>query len=99
MRLTDSFGNVADIGDAPGVELRPVAGRPNDVGASPRLDRGGDARLDVVGVDHLESELDAERLFAFEQDLRLEQLVGGRHKIGPAKIVDGAGLRKSGNSS
>ena len=70
LRLADLLGDVADIGEALGIELRPVVERHDDVGAGAGLDRRGDARLDVVGVDGLDLELDAERLLAFLRDLR-----------------------------
>ena len=63
-------------------------------GAGAGLDRRGDARLQVVGVDGLDLERDAGRLLAFLRDLALEQHVGGRHEIGPAQPVDGRPLRE-----
>src|SRR5579883_731347 len=82
--LADLLGQLADVGEAGGVKLRPVVERHDDVRAGPRLDRRGDACLDVVAVDGFEIELDAERLLALLGDLALEQLVGSRHEIGPA---------------
>src|SRR3989449_11230863 len=50
------LGDVAHIHRALLVEVRPVLQHVNDVGPAPRRDRGGDARLEVVGVDPLESD-------------------------------------------
>ena len=44
--------------------------------------------MDFIGVDHLEIELDAERLLALRRDLLLQHLIGGRHEIGRAQPVD-----------
>jgi hypothetical protein len=96
LRLADFFGHVGQIHDAVGIELRPAADHHHDVGARPRLDRRGRARLDVVGVDRFEVELDAERLLAFLGDLALEDLIGGRDEIGPAHPMHGRPLRIGG---
>jgi hypothetical protein len=45
LRLADLLDDVVDIGDALGVELRPVVQTANDVGADAGLDRRGGARL------------------------------------------------------
>jgi hypothetical protein len=41
----------------------------------------GDPRLNVVGVDCLKGELDAERFVALGHDLVPEQLIGSGHEI------------------
>ncbi len=69
--LPISLGDVADVGKALGVELRPVVEPQNDVGAGAGLNRRGDARLDVVGVDRLDGQLDAEVLLALLDDRAL----------------------------
>ena len=86
--LADLLGQVARVGQAFGVELRPVADGHDDVGAGAGLDRRGDARLQVVGVDRLELEVDAGRLLAFLGDRALEENVRGRHEVGPSEPVD-----------
>ena len=79
--LADLFRDVAGIGKAVGVKLRPVADRHDNIGSGTGLDRRGDARLNVVGVDCFEVQLEAERLLAFLGDLALQQLIRGRHEI------------------
>ncbi|MEJ0071446.1 MAG: hypothetical protein WDO24_24920 [Pseudomonadota bacterium] len=48
--------------------------------------------LDVVAVDGLDRQLDAERLLALGGDVLLEDLIGRRHEIDPAQPVHGLGL-------
>ena len=67
------LGELADqvrhIHHACRVELRVVVVEHDEVGSRPGLDGGRDARLQVVGVDGLEVDLDAERLLAFGEQL------------------------------
>src|SRR5215510_417847 len=65
LRLADRLGDVRDVDERVGVEMRPVPQELDDVGAGPRLDRGSDAWLQVVGVDELEGDLGSERLRRF----------------------------------
>ena len=51
-----------------------------------------DARRDVVGVDRLNVELDAERLLHFRREHFAQHLVRRRNEIVPAQDVDGVGL-------
>ncbi len=94
LRLADLLGDIADIGDALGIELRPIVDRHQNVGAGLRLDRRGDARLDAVAVDGLDLELDAERLLAFLGNLAAQQLIGNRHEIDEFEPMQGRALRK-----
>src|SRR6185437_2002339 len=96
LRLADRIGDVAHVNHALGIELRPIVESANHVRPGARLDCGGGARLDVVAVDHLDVELDAERLGAFRDDLVAQQLVGGRHEIVPAQPMDAGALRIGG---
>ena len=59
LRLADWLGDVGDIRQAVGVELRPVPEHLDDVGARARLNRGSDSRLEIVGVDELDDDLGA----------------------------------------
>jgi len=95
----DLLCHVTDIGEAFSVELRPVAERHDDVRSGSRLDRRGNARLQVVGVDGFDLERDAGRLLAFLRDLAFEQHVRSRYEIRPAKPVDGGPLRECRRSS
>src|SRR5262249_2719298 len=52
--IADLLCDVADIGDAAAVELRPIVDRHDDVGPGRRLDRRGNARLDAVPLDRLD---------------------------------------------
>src|SRR5256885_14661108 len=83
---------IADVDELAPVKLRPIVEHDEDVGARARLDRGGDARLQVVRVDRLEHDLRAERLgglrhLALELDVRL----GGESD--PADPVEPCPLR------
>jgi hypothetical protein len=51
-------------------------------------------RLNVVGVDHLDIELDAECLFAFGDYFVPQHLIGGRHEIGPPQPVNRVDRRR-----
>src|SRR5262249_3000035 len=72
LRLADFFRHVGQIDNAVGIELGPAADHHHDVGPGPRLDGRGCPRLDIVGVDGFEGELDAQRLLAFLGDLALQ---------------------------
>src|SRR5262249_59878942 len=49
--LGDLVDHVAHVDDTVVVEMRPVVLEVEDVGAGPRLDGGGDARLRIVAVE------------------------------------------------
>ena len=97
--LAELLGEFTDVGKTPGVELRPIVQPHDDVGTGTRLNRGGDARLDVVGVYRLDGQLDAEILLALFGDLALQQHIGGGHEIGPAQPVNRRRLAVSGSPS
>jgi len=89
---------IADVDELAPVELRPVVEHDEDVGAGPRLDRGGDARLQVVRVDRLEHDLGAERLgglrhLALELDVRLG------NEVDPTDPVELRPLRVGGRAT
>ncbi len=88
LRLAELLGNVGHIRKTFPVELRPIVQRTDDIRTRSRLNRGGDPRLDIVGVDGLDGELHAQRLLALGRHLSLEQLVGGGHEVVPAQPVD-----------
>src|SRR5580704_14879998 len=96
LRLAELVRHVAHVGDAFAVELRPVVERADDVRARPGLHRRGDARLDVVAVDGLDVELEAERLLALRRDLLAQQLVGSGDEVVPAQPVQRGALRERG---
>ncbi len=85
LRLADLLGHIADIDDAVGIKLRPIAEPEDDVRAGAGLHRRGNPRLDIVGVDALDIELDAEILLALRGDLGLQQLIGSGNKVIPAQ--------------
>jgi hypothetical protein len=87
LRLGNRLGYVADVGAARRVELRVVVVEHHDVGAGAGLDRRGDARLQIVGVDRLEVDLQAEGLGSFRQDRLAQQLVRGRNEVVPSDPV------------
>ena len=95
LRLADLLGDVADIDDAFGIELRPVVDRADDVGTGAGRDGGSNPRLDRQAIDGFEVELDAEVLLALLDDLASERLVGDRHIIGPSDPVQRRALGKS----
>ncbi len=96
LRLSDLLRDIADIGDAFCVELRPVVDGHDDIRTAARLYCSGDACLDVIGVDHLYGELDPQRLLAFRCDFGLEQLIGSRHEIGPPQPMNRRRVRVGG---
>jgi hypothetical protein len=57
-----------------------------DIGAGPRLDGGGDARLQIVGVDGLERDLGAQRLSRL-RELASQLLVGLGDEVVPPDDV------------
>src|SRR5882724_1130594 len=91
--LADLLGHITGIGEAFGVELRPVSERHGDVGSRSRLDRRCDARLQIIGVDSFNHERDAGRLLAFLRDLAFEQHVRSWHEIRPAQPMNIRPLR------
>src|ERR1700730_10712376 len=74
LRLADFLGDVADIGDALSIELRPGVDRTDDVGTGAGRDGGSDPRLDRQAIYGFEVELDAEVLLALLEDLCSERL-------------------------
>src|SRR5262249_20270928 len=99
LRLAERLGDVAHVGETLAVELRPIVEHADDVRPGARLNRGGDARLNVVGVDRLDRELHAERLLALRRDLALEQLVRGGAEIRPGQPMDARRLRAGGRAA
>jgi hypothetical protein len=93
------FGEVGDVGQAARVEMRPVVQHHDDVRAGSGLDRGGDARLQVVGVDGLERDLDL-RLLLVLGDLASDLDVALGDEVHPLQQVDlralGEGRRPAG---
>src|SRR2546425_8587742 len=67
--------------------MGPVVQQHDDVGSGARLDGGGDARLEVVGVDRLEGDGGAEGPSGFAE-LTAELLVAGGHEVVPAEEVE-----------
>jgi hypothetical protein len=67
----------------------------HDVGAAPALDRGRDARLDVVLIDALGDDLDA-GLLAELLRLLIEELIRRGDEVGPLKDVEPRPLREGG---
>ena len=98
LRLADLLDDVVDIADALGIELRPVVQAANDVGAGAGLDRRGGARLQIVAVDRLDIELDAESLLGLGRDLLLQERVGGGNEVIPAQPVNRCALRVGGSA-
>ena len=73
--LAELLGDFTDLGQAFAVEVGPVVEKVDDVGPRARLDRRGDARLNVVGIDGLNRELDAKRLLTFRRDFPFQKHV------------------------
>jgi hypothetical protein len=90
--------DVRHVDEAVFIEVRPVVQHVDDVGAALRLDRGGDAGLQVVGVDHLEDDFRPERLRRFSS-LLLQLDVAGGNEIHPAQDVHLAALRERGRGA
>src|SRR5216683_224706 len=86
LRLGHRLRDVGDVGERVLIELGPVVGHHEEVGAGARLDRGGDAGLQVVGVDRLECHLGAQGLPGFRH-LALHLDVGFRDEVVPADEV------------
>ena len=84
---------IADVQEPVLVEVRPVVQHMDDVGAALRLDRCGDPRLQVVGVDEFELHLRAEQ-FRRVGRLLLQLDVAGRDEIDPAQDVQPRALRE-----
>ena len=84
---------VVDLDETVLVEVGPVVQHVNDVGPRARLDGGGDARLEVVGIDELEDDLGAERLRRL-RGLALELHVAGGDEVHPAQDVESRALRE-----
>src|SRR5262249_58154216 len=73
--IADFLGDIADVGDAVGVKLRPVVERADDVGTGAGGDGGGDPRLDCQPVD------------AFKVDFEPEDLLRQVVELGPDHLV------------
>src|SRR5262249_807580 len=91
--LAEFLGNLADVGDAFGIQLRPVVQRANDVRDGARLNGGRSARLNVIAVDHLDIERDAEILGGCRYDLLAQNFIRAGNEIVPAQPVYGRALR------
>jgi hypothetical protein len=89
---------VRDVDEGVGVEVRPVVEHQDQVRPRPRLDRGGDAGLEVVGVDGLERDLDF-RLLRVVGDLASHLDVALRNEVHPLQQVDLGGLREDGRAT
>jgi hypothetical protein len=63
-----------------------------DVGTGPRLDCRRDSRLQVVAVDRLQVDLDAERLLALGDQLLAQELIGRGDEVVPAQPIQGRAL-------
>src|SRR5262249_41327803 len=94
--LADLLGDIADFGEAVGIELRPIVQRANHIRSGARLNGGRGARLDVVTVDHLDIERDAEVLRRGRHDLLAQKLVRGGNEVVPPQPVPGRSLRIGG---
>jgi len=66
----------------------------DDVGPAARLDRRGRARRQVVGVDRLDVELDAERLLHFGRVHLAQHFIRGRNEVVPAQDMHRVRLRE-----
>ena len=64
-----------------------VVAQHDHVGAGAGLNARGDARLQVIGVDGLELDLDTELLFSFGKQLGLEYGIAGGNEVIPAQNV------------
>src|SRR6185437_6861274 len=94
--LADFLGGIAHIKNTIGVKLRPIVQRADDVGAGTGLNRSGGTRLDVVAVDHLDSERDAQILGALRGDLVAQKRVRLGNEIVPAQPMQRCALGKRG---
>src|SRR5437868_6592286 len=68
------------------------------VGTRARLNRRRDARLQVVAVDRLQIDLDAERFLTLWDQFLAQQLIGCRNEIVPADPVYGRALCERGRA-
>src|SRR5439155_3850815 len=93
--FADLLGHIADIDNAVGVKLRPIAEPKDDIRPRAGLNRRGNPRLDIIGVDALDIELNTKIFLALRGDLAAQQLVGGRDEIVPAQPMEGRLLRVS----
>jgi hypothetical protein len=66
----------------------------DDVGTRARLDRRGDARLQVVAIHRLKIDLDSQRFLGGRYQLFAQQLIGSRHEVVPAQPVHRRALGK-----
>ncbi len=96
--LGELAGHVAHVHHRVGVELGPVVLEHEDVGARAGLDRGGDARLQVVRVDGLEGDLGPEGLGGLRH-LALQLDVGLGDEVHPAHPVELRALRERGRAA
>jgi hypothetical protein len=88
LRLADLLGDIAEVDEAIGVKLAPVVEDAHDVRPRRRLNGRRDARLDVVGVDGLDIEFEAQVLFGLLGNVVAQNLVGSWHEVGPAQPVN-----------
>jgi len=86
---------VRHIGERAAVEVRPVVEHLHDVGPGARLDRGGDARLQVVFVDGLEHDLHLHLLPVLRQ-LALELRLTLRNEVHAVEQLQARALGEGG---
>jgi hypothetical protein len=91
------LAEIADVGEAVLVEVRPVVQHHDDVRPRARLDGRGDARLQVVGVDRLERDLDL-RLLAVLGVLPAQLDVPLGDEVDPLQHLDLGALRVGGGA-
>ena len=89
------LAQVRDVDQRVGVEVRPVVEHLDQVRPGAGLDGGGDASLQVVGVDGLEGDLDL-GLLGVLGDLPPHLHVAFRDEVHPVQQVDAGGLGQGG---
>src|SRR5262249_17345256 len=92
LSLADVLGNIADVGDARVVEMRMIVEQHYDIRAGACLDRGGDARLQVIEIDAFKLNLETERFLGFSQQVT-QHLIGSGNVIAPSQPVQACPLR------
>ena len=92
--LRDLLAHVVHVGEAVGVEMRPVGHHHDDVGAALGLDGRGDSRIQIVHVDQVDRDVDPGQLPEFRRE-SLELDVGGRNEAHPLEDVELRPLRKA----
>ena len=87
------LAQVGDVDEPVRVEVGPVVEHHDDIRPRARLDRRGDSRLQVVGVDELEDDLGAQRLRGLAR-LTLKLHVARGDEVDPAQDVESRPLRE-----